>query len=314
MTIRRLLAAALCCLGAATAFTAVGAGTAIAVPEDPELCEPGYYSSTGHPPCKAAPPGTYAAGPGSHAAVPCAAGTYNPFPAADECAPADPGYFVAQPQATVQAPCTPGTFTSAPGASTCSPAPAGRYVPGPAEPAATPCPAGQYQPSTGQTGCLQASPGNYVGGPGQPGQVQCFLGTYQPSAGQASCKVAQIGYFVSVVGAVSETACPAGMTTAKPGATSEAACFPKPLEIVIGNLREATRGTPCSFQLVADGGTAPYTWKKLSKLPKGLKLSKSGLLSGTPNTKLVPGAYFPEVQVKDAAKHVVKATLMLILR
>lgn len=313
MTLRRLIAAALCCLGAATAFTAVGAGSAVAVPENTELCEPGYYSSTGLVPCKAAPPGTYAQGLGAHAATPCAAGTYNPFAAADECSPADPGYFVALPQATTQAPCTPGTFTSAPGASLCSPAPAGHYVPNSAEPAATPCPAGQYQPSTGQTSCLQASPGSYVGGPGQAGQLPCLPGSYQPSAGQSSCKLAGLGYYVSVAGAVSETACPAGMTTAGPGANSEAACFPKPLEIVIGNLREATRGTSCSFQLLADGGTAPYTWKKVGKLPKGLKLSKSGLLSGTPGKKLLPGNYFPEVQVKDAAKHVVKATLMIVI-
>jgi hypothetical protein len=37
-----------------------------------------------------------------------------------------------------------------------------------------------------------------------------------------------------------------------------------------------------SDQLTAAGGTAPYTWSKSGALPRGMKLSRSGILSGTP--------------------------------
>jgi hypothetical protein len=37
-----------------------------------------------------------------------------------------------------------------------------------------------------------------------------------------------------------------------------------------------------SYQLTAAGGTTPYTWSKSGALPRGMKLSSSGILSGTP--------------------------------
>ncbi len=52
----------------------------------------------------------------------------------------------------------------------------------------------------------------------------------------------------------------------------------------------------------AAASTWPYVttfkWKKV-ELPKGLKLSKDGILSGTPNKKLVPGSTSIVVQVTD---------------
>ncbi|MCW3018492.1 MAG: Ig family protein, partial [Solirubrobacterales bacterium] len=68
------------------------------------------------------------------------------------------------------------------------------------------------------------------------------------------------------------------------------------------SLPDATRGAAYSVQLVAANGVAPYKWKKTAALPKGLKLSKSGLLSGTPKTKLAPGSYSVKVLVTDASK------------
>ena len=48
--------------------------------------------------------------------------------------------------------------------------------------------------------------------------------------------------------------------------------------------------------------TSPYTttlkWKKVT-LPKGLKLSSAGVLSGTPSTKLVAGPSSVTVQVTE---------------
>jgi hypothetical protein len=80
------------------------------------------------------------------------------------------------------------------------------------------------------------------------------------------------------------------------------------------SLPDATRGAAYSVQLVAANGVAPYKWKKTAALPKGLKLSKSGLLSGTPKTKLAPGPYSVKVLVTDASKkpkHTASRTLTL---
>ena len=80
--------------------------------------------------------------------------------------------------------------------------------------------------------------------------------------------------------------------------TTEAFQVPPPqtnlelvLHCVIGfaieteNLPDAARGAAYSAQLEAGEGTTPYKWKKVGELPKGLKLSKTGLLSGTPSAK-----------------------------
>ncbi len=54
------------------------------------------------------------------------------------------------------------------------------------------------------------------------------------------------------------------------------------LRVTSSSLPAATPGVPYSAQLTATGGTAPYKWKlALEGLPAGLKLSKSGLISGT---------------------------------
>jgi hypothetical protein len=67
--------------------------------------------------------------------------------------------------------------------------------------------------------------------------------------------------------------------------------------ITTTSLPGATRGVAYSVQLHATGGTTPYKWKRIGKLPKGLKLAHSGLLSGTPKTKHVsPGTYHFTVQ------------------
>lgn len=74
------------------------------------------------------------------------------------------------------------------------------------------------------------------------------------------------------------------------------------LKVETTALPEATRGVAYSTQLEASGGVTPYKWKKTAALPKGLKLSKTGVLSGTPSTKLLPGAYPIAVKVTDDGK------------
>ena len=78
----------------------------------------------------------------------------------------------------------------------------------------------------------------------------------------------------------------------------------------------ATRGTPYSVQLTAVGGAAPYKWVKLTKLPKGLKLSSAGVLSGTPSLKDAAGPVTVSVKVTDATPKTHQmgtATLVLTL-
>ena len=80
-------------------------------------------------------------------------------------------------------------------------------------------------------------------------------------------------------------------------------------------LSEATRGVPYEAQLVGGGEDPPFKWKKTAALPKGLKLSKTGMLSGTISAKKVAAGTYPiGVQVTDAKKHVTTATLELAVR
>jgi hypothetical protein len=72
------------------------------------------------------------------------------------------------------------------------------------------------------------------------------------------------------------------------------------LQITTTALPAASVGGAYSVQLTAAGGIQPLSWKHGSALPKGLHLSKSGLLSGTVNAKHVaPGTYPITVTVTD---------------
>jgi hypothetical protein len=53
----------------------------------------------------------------------------------------------------------------------------------------------------------------------------------------------------------------------------------------------------------AFGGVAPYHWKKIGTIPKGMKF-KNGVLSGTPKTSDRQGIYSFSVSVKDSRKHI----------
>jgi large repetitive protein len=71
--------------------------------------------------------------------------------------------------------------------------------------------------------------------------------------------------------------------------------------ITTTSLPDATRGVAYSFQLQAAGGVAPYKFKALASLPKGLKLSSRGFISGAVNAKKVsPGTYTISVEASDS--------------
>jgi len=76
------------------------------------------------------------------------------------------------------------------------------------------------------------------------------------------------------------------------------------LHVTTTSLPQATLGVRYSVQLQAEGGTGPYHWSKTGSLPKILKLSPTGLLSGTVRAKLDPdGGSFPiTVTVTDHTK------------
>jgi hypothetical protein len=56
------------------------------------------------------------------------------------------------------------------------------------------------------------------------------------------------------------------------------------LTITTSSLNTAVAGMPYSQTLTATGGTAPYSWSVRGRLPAGLTLSPTGVISGTPLT------------------------------
>jgi hypothetical protein len=90
-------------------------------------------------------------------------------------------------------------------------------------------------------------------------------------------------------------------TATKPTATKTAQY---PLSVVTTSLPNAVQGVRYSVQLKAEGGVAPYSWRKVSLLPKGLHLvvSPKGLLHGIPSKNAAPGVYAIKVSVHDHSK------------
>jgi hypothetical protein len=63
----------------------------------------------------------------------------------------------------------------------------------------------------------------------------------------------------------------------------------KPFAITTLLLPQAFWAKPYVFQLTASGGTVPYKWAIVfGKLPEGLSLTESGLISGIPTGSISP--------------------------
>ena len=76
---------------------------------------------------------------------------------------------------------------------------------------------------------------------------------------------------------------------------------PKPLYLDDGATCRQ-KGEAYKTALEAVGGNGPYTWKTASSVPKGLTLSRTGMLSGTLPMSAMPGTYPIKVQVTDATR------------
>jgi hypothetical protein len=280
-------------------------------------CPAGYYQpNKAANACLEAEPGHYVPSAGQASQTACPAGFYQPGKAASSCTEAEAGHYVATRGQTSQTPCDRGFYQPSMGQSSCKEAESGHYVASPGQANQTACAAGLYQPNKGASSCLEAEPGHFVASPGQASQTPCSAGFYQPAKGATSCQEAQVGYYVSSPGSSTQTKCPSGTTTSGTGSTSASDCHPIPLHVTTTSLPEGSRGTPYSASLQAEGGSPPYKWKKLGALPKGLKLSKTGSITGTPSTKIAAGSYSISVQVTDSAKkgkHSASATLTLKL-
>jgi DNA-binding beta-propeller fold protein YncE len=57
---------------------------------------------------------------------------------------------------------------------------------------------------------------------------------------------------------------------------------PAPLKVVTASLKAGKVGKPYDAKLAATGGAGGYRWSRTGSLPKGLKLSTSGVISGRP--------------------------------
>jgi len=81
--------------------------------------------------------------------------------------------------------------------------------------------------------------------------------------------------------------------------TVAAASSVAPLQLTTSTLANGTAGRPYSVTLQATGGTSPYTWSIVSgKLPSGVSLSSTGVITGTP---AAAGAFAFSLQVRDSA-------------
>lgn len=104
----------------------------------------------------------------------------------------------------------------------------------------------------------------------------------------------------------------AGMNPSSEAAASFTIIIPVPvLTIATGNiLPPAMKGVAYSLTFQAINGVLPYTWSvpSTTKLPAGLKLTTTGLLSGT---SIKTGTFSLPVTVKDAAAHTAQQTFSL---
>ena len=194
----------------------------------------------------------------------------------------------------------------------CFPADVGYYVPDAGSSTETQCPAGTTTAGTGSTSasdCEAApaftSPADITFTAGWPGS---FTVT---TTGTPSPTITESGGLDGLTlsdGVLSGTPTAVGVFpvtfTASNGfgqdATQAAVITVLGLHVTTASLPEATPGQAYNTQLTALGGTAPYKWKASAKLPKGLKLSSTGILSGSVSARVAAGTATVSVEVTDS--------------
>jgi hypothetical protein len=68
--------------------------------------------------------------------------------------------------------------------------------------------------------------------------------------------------------------------------------------ITTPSLPDATLGALYSTPLSASGGGVTHHWRKIGLLPRGLRLTGAGILTGIPNPRMLgPGMYAITVEV-----------------
>lgn len=83
-----------------------------------------------------------------------------------------------------------------------------------------------------------------------------------------------------------------------------------PLAIVNNDVPTANVGVPYSVQLMASGGSPPYTWQLVDSLPFGMSVSSAGVVSGTPASV---GTFSFTVRVTDREGGVVLKSFALVV-
>ncbi|MFJ8671457.1 putative Ig domain-containing protein [Streptomyces sp. NPDC093589] len=91
---------------------------------------------------------------------------------------------------------------------------------------------------------------------------------------------------------------------------------PPPVEVATAKAPDALVGSPYELTLAATGGTAPYRWARAAgDLPKGLKLTAAGVLTGEAEQPTgAPGTLRTTVRVEDAQGQSAERTLSLKVR
>ena len=73
--------------------------------------------------------------------------------------------------------------------------------------------------------------------------------------------------------------------------------LPLPMRVLTASLPNGAVGVPYAALITAAGGNKPFKFNKAAKFPKGLSISKDGVVSGVPKQG---GTYQISVRVKDA--------------
>jgi hypothetical protein len=237
------------------------------------------------------------------------------------CTAAPPGSYVGVTGSSTYTDCGLGTYQPNSGQTSCTPAPANTYVDTEGAISATPCPLGTFNPDTGSTSvaaCVTVvvtNPGNqsnYINAPINPLSSSETNGiapvswsatglpdglTIDPSSG--------------TITGTPITPCTCSVTVMATDAdenvgTANFTWTILSFGIATTSLPNATPNSPygpVTLQAAGLGVSAnPYTttlkWKKVT-LPKGMKLSSAGVLSGTPNKNLAAGPSSVTVKVTE---------------